>query len=176
MTFAQAVRTCLRRYATFSGRAPRPEYWYFALFGFLGSLLLGFVDSALFGDPVLLTAPGTVTVDNGGPIASVFGLAILIPSLAVGWRRMHDTGRSGLYLLYPLIVLVGIGMFASFAGVFGHVMAGDLGGIFVGAFGIVLMLAAIVALISPFLVIWWLTRPSQPGPNVYGPNPREVSQ
>ena len=116
-----------------------------------------------------------VSVDSSGPVASVFGLAILIPSLAVGWRRMHDTGRSGLFLLYPLIVIVGISIFVSVAGGFGAVLSGDVAALFAGAFGIILMLAAIVAFISPFLVLWWLTRPSQPGPNVYGPNPREVS-
>ena len=84
---------------------------------------------------------------------------------------MHDTGRSGLYVLYPLIVMVGIGSFAAMFG--GFDLSGD--GAFSGFVGIIMAGALLVAMFSPLLVLWWLTRPSQPGSNDWGPNPHEVS-
>ena len=111
-----------------------------------------------------------------GPLAGLFSLATFIPGLAAGWRRMHDTGRSGLYLFYPLFAIIGL---ATFIGLFGGaelIEGGDPGVLFDGVFGLILGIALIVILISPFIVLWWLTRPSQPGQNQYGPNPHEVNQ
>lgn len=92
MDFQTAVKTCFQKYATFSGRARRAEYWWFALFNLIASLVLGFIDGALFGGQVLGT---------------IYSLAILIPSIAVGARRLHDIGRSGWWLLIGLIPLIG---------------------------------------------------------------------
>lgn len=156
MTFGRSVRTCLARYATFSGRASRPEYWWFMLFIFLGSFVAGFVDSAVFGEGTAL-------------VGTIFSLATLIPSLAVGWRRMHDSGRSGLHLVYPLIVMAGTASF-------GALVMGFPEGPVQDATMIVLAFAGLVFLISPLLVLWWLTRPSDPKPNRYGPPPPEVTQ
>ncbi len=104
MSFADAVRTCFRKYATFSGRAGRPEFWWFALFGLLGNLLAGLVDAALF--PTVATPEGTgVPVQ---PVSAIFGLVVLLPSLAVGARRLHDIGRSGWWLLITLVPLLGL--------------------------------------------------------------------
>lgn len=184
MTFTEAVRTCFRKYVTFSGRASRSEYWWFVLFVLLGNAVLSAVDAAIFGPNVttetVSNAAGdtrTITRTGNGPLVSIFGLATLLPGLAAGWRRMHDTGRSGLYLLYPLIVMVGIGTFAAFTGAVDGLLPGAEGEItpFQGLAGLVLVLASIVFLISPLLVLWWLTRPSQPGSNEYGPNPHEVT-
>lgn len=164
MTFTTSIRTCLRKYATFSGRASRSEYWWFALFCFLGNL----VATALEG---MINA---ATGDTGGPtlISSVFALATFVPQLSAGWRRMHDTGRSGLYLFYPLIVMLGIASFAAFTGAFG---GPDTTGALDGVATLILLIAGLVLLISPLLVLWWLTRPSQPGPNDYGPHPLEMA-
>ncbi|MBM9594807.1 DUF805 domain-containing protein [Roseitranquillus sediminis] len=167
MRFAEAVRTCLRKYATFSGRATRSEYWWFVLFLILASAVAGVVDAALFGgDPTV--ADGAPEAGSG-PVAGVFKLATLLPGIAAGWRRMHDTGRSGLHLVYPLIVMVGI---ATFAGATGAV--GLESQAFQGVVGLVLVVALLVFVISPLLVLWWLTRPSQPGPNRFGPAPGEA--
>lgn len=81
----------LRKYATFSGRARRMEYWMFSLAVFIGSLLFAVVDVA-FGTAVL---------------GIVFALAILLPALAVTVRRLHDTGRSGWWLLIALVPFAG---------------------------------------------------------------------
>lgn len=167
MTFTEAVITCLRRYATFKGRAPRSEYWWFALFCFLGGLAFGFLEGMINGI--------TGTADGPTILSGAFNFATLIPSIAAGWRRMHDTGRSGLYLLYPLIVMVGmttyIGMTIGFEPLTSDGVAFETSGIT----ALILMIGGIAFVISPFLVLWWLTRPSQPGSNEYGPNPYGIS-
>ena len=97
MDFQTAVRTCFRKYADFSGRARRSEYWWFVLFLFIANAVLGLIDSAIFG----FSDPGV------GLLAPLFSLATLLPSLAVGARRLHDIGRSGWWLLLALIPLIG---------------------------------------------------------------------
>jgi uncharacterized membrane protein YhaH (DUF805 family) len=78
-------------YAQFSGRASRSEYWWFFLGSFLIGIALGVIDAAL-GSAVL---------------TSLFVLGIIIPSIALNVRRLHDTGRSGWYVLLSLIPLFG---------------------------------------------------------------------
>jgi uncharacterized membrane protein YhaH (DUF805 family) len=169
MTFRDAILTCLRKYVTFSGRASRSEYWWFFLFLLIGSAVMGLADSAFFG-----FEPTEEHPEADGPLAGLFGLATFLPSIAAGWRRMHDTGRSGLYLLYPLIAMLG---FASFIGLVAGVetlASGDFDALLTGGLGIVIAVALLILMISPLIVLWWLTRPSTPGPNPYGPNPHEV--
>jgi uncharacterized membrane protein YhaH (DUF805 family) len=84
----------LKQYAVFNGRARRKEYWMFTLFNVLIAFVLGFVLGLAGG-------AGSVRV-----IINVFQLAILIPSIAVGVRRMHDTDHSGWWLLLPIVNLV----------------------------------------------------------------------
>ena len=86
MDFPQAIKVCFSKYVDFSGRASRPEFWWFALFIFLGSLVLSLVSNTLSG---------------------IFGLATLLPSLAAGARRLHDTDRTAWWLLLSLVPLVG---------------------------------------------------------------------
>jgi uncharacterized membrane protein YhaH (DUF805 family) len=80
----------LQNYATFNGRARRSEYWYFFLFNLIISVVLGFV-GGLIGFDLL---------------SSVYSIAVLIPSIAVGVRRMHDVGKSGWFLLIPIYNLI----------------------------------------------------------------------
>ena len=75
-----------KNFANFSGRARRSEYWYFVLFNVIIAVILGQI-------AVLIEFPWLVTI---------YYLAILIPSLAVAVRRMHDVGKSGWYLLIPI--------------------------------------------------------------------------
>ncbi|MBK1636739.1 DUF805 domain-containing protein [Rhodovulum adriaticum] len=175
MGFARSVRTCLAKYFTFSGRASRPEYWWFVLFLLLGNAVTAAIDLALFGGTRNVTASG-ISVQSNGPLAAAFALGTLIPGLSAGWRRMHDTGRSGLFMIYPLIVMVGMGSFAGLVDGLDVSAGNEAAQTLAGFVGIVLIVAALVLLISPLLVIWWLSRPSDPGPNKYGPNPQEVLQ
>ncbi len=170
MSFAAAVRRCLGHYATFSGRAPRSEYWWFMLFVVLGTLVLGVIDAMVFGYHVF-EGPRGPMVESANVLSSIFSLATLIPLLAVGWRRMHDTGRSGLYLFYPLIAMVGVISYAGLVTGLGPVMSGDFGLLFAQGAGLVLMIAVVIAIFSPLIVLWWLSRPSQPETNRWGPPP-----
>lgn len=178
MTFQQAIITCFRKYFTFSGRASRSEYWWFFLFILLASILLSIADTILFGTGMtpaeLAEADEQVTHDANGPLSSLFSLATILPMLAAGWRRMHDSGRSGLYLFYPMIAALGLLTFIGFAGGIEALSSDNPFVMLEDAFGIITGLAIIVVAISPFFVLFWLTRPSQPGPNQYGPNPHEV--
>ncbi len=91
--------TVLKKYAVFSGRARRKEYWMFCLFNVIVSfglgLVLGFTGSLL----------GT-GAQLGGVGGMVYSLAMIIPSIAVAIRRMHDTGHSGWWILVPLANIV----------------------------------------------------------------------
>ena len=174
MSFTEAIRTCLRKYVTFSGRASRPEYWWFVLFNVIASILLGIVDGILFGAAEITTGPGSVSASSDGPLSSLFSLAMLLPWLAAGWRRMHDSGRSGIFLLYPFIAIIGTITYAGFIGAFNFADpfgAGIGAGQLEGLAGIVLVIALIVCVLSPLIVIWWLTRPSDPQDNRWGPAP-----
>jgi uncharacterized membrane protein YhaH (DUF805 family) len=96
MSFPEAVGTCLRKYADFSGRATRPEFWYFALWLLLVSVVAGILDSIVG------------RWDSGsGPIETLVTLAFLLPYLAVGARRLHDISRSGWTQLLVLLPCIG---------------------------------------------------------------------
>jgi uncharacterized membrane protein YhaH (DUF805 family) len=97
MSFQDAVRTCLQKYVTFSGRARRSEFWYFVLFNVIVGIVAGIIDAII----------GTRSSNGTGLIQNLASLALLLPNLAVGARRLHDTDRSGWWLLIGLIPIVG---------------------------------------------------------------------
>ena len=87
-----------KKYTVFTGRATRSEYWYFSLFTFLITIGLAVIDSAL----------GTVDKTTGqGVLGILWSLFILLPTLAVFVRRLHDTGRSGWWFWIALIPVIG---------------------------------------------------------------------
>ncbi len=89
----------LKKYAVFSGRARRMEYWYFLLFNVIFTVALVFVDAAL----------GTFSEEAGlGLLSGIYTLAVFLPSLAVTIRRLHDSGRTGWWVLIALIPLLGL--------------------------------------------------------------------
>ncbi|MDI6711619.1 MAG: DUF805 domain-containing protein [Anaerosomatales bacterium] len=94
----------LKKYATFSGRASRAEYWWFVLFNLLFGIAVGVLD-------VLL---GTVTDDGTGVLGTLYTLAILLPGIAVAIRRLHDTDRSGWHMLLAFVPLANIVLLAFF--------------------------------------------------------------
>ena len=103
MGFTQAISSVLGKYATFQGRAPRSEYWWWALFTILLNWVLGLVDLALFG-AFSFIATGDVHMFT--PLTTLVGVLLILPSIAVGARRFHDMDRTGWWLL---IGLTGIG-------------------------------------------------------------------
>ena len=86
MTFVESISTCFTKYATFTGRATRSEYWWWILFTVLASIATGFISQ---------TASG------------IFSLVTLLPSLAVAARRLHDTDRTGWLQLLWFIPVIG---------------------------------------------------------------------
>lgn len=86
MTFTAAIATCMRKYATFSGRAPRSEFWWFQLF------------------QLLVIACLAAVVESLVPLGQ---LVLFLPGLAVGCRRLHDTGRTGWWLLLVFVPVIG---------------------------------------------------------------------
>ena len=110
MSFGEAVRTCFGKFATFDGRATRSEFWWFYLF----TILVGFIVYI----PILFLGLLASSADSGSGVAATFAvisvifviiwvlfvIALMIPTLAVGCRRLHDRGQSGwlqLLLLVP---------------------------------------------------------------------------
>ncbi len=89
-------KEALRNYAVFTGRATRAQYWYFVLFNFLISFLLGFVDGLVFGSD-----------SSVGLLSGLYSLVMIVPSIAISTRRLHDIGKSGWWQLILLIPLVG---------------------------------------------------------------------
>ncbi|NAZ35283.1 DUF805 domain-containing protein [Rubellimicrobium sp. CFH 75288] len=94
---AEALRRFFRNYATFSGRSNRGEFWWAVLGLLLIGLAIAIVETAILG-----AREGT------GPLSGLWTLATLIPQLALGARRLHDTGRSGWWQLLAFVPIVGI--------------------------------------------------------------------
>jgi uncharacterized membrane protein YhaH (DUF805 family) len=106
----------LKKYATFSGRARRKEYWMFTLINMIIITVLQIIDFTI----------GTMF------ISGIYSLIVFLPSLAVAVRRLHDIGKSGWWLLINIIPVIGF-----------------------------------------IVMIVFLVKDSEPGPNKYGPNPKE---
>lgn len=88
----------LKKYAVFTGRARRKEYWYFFLFNFIASFLLSIIDGVI----------GNFDSGTGvGLMSGLYSLAVLVPGIAVSVRRLHDISRSGWWLLIGLIPIIG---------------------------------------------------------------------
>lgn len=87
MDFVTAVKTCFAKYADFSGRAARPEYWWFVLAYFIVAIVASVIHEYLY---------------------YIVALAFLLPLLSAGVRRLHDIGKTGWLLLISLIPLVGL--------------------------------------------------------------------
>jgi uncharacterized membrane protein YhaH (DUF805 family) len=94
MNFQQAVKSCFVRYATFPGRSPRSEFWYWQLFLVAAGLAAAVLDVVL----------GL----HSKPLGLIFYLVTLVPTIAVAARRLHDTGRSGWWLFLSLVPLIGL--------------------------------------------------------------------
>ncbi len=111
MNFIQSISTCMRKYVTFSGRATRSEFWWFYLFTVLVNLVATSQASSFV--PTLLD--GQDMTENESSyflnnffflyLSTITSLILLLPSLAVAVRRLHDVGRSGLWILIAFTVI-----------------------------------------------------------------------
>jgi len=165
-----AIKSCLSRFWKFSGRTGRAEFWWFFLTALIVFVVLILIDSALFEvDPVSRTRTCL--------FAPLFGLASLLPMLTAGWRRMHDAGKPGWFLLLPLPVIIAILAFMM------NILMGfpslhapsafpetSTGPHFV-QWLMSITVAGAVLLVLALLLLWWLTRPSGTSANKYGPPP-----
>jgi uncharacterized membrane protein YhaH (DUF805 family) len=149
MSFIESIRTVLSKYAVFSGRARRSEYWWFALATSIVSTILyvalvapGYtafmtdtVEYSMAGDPTAPapTMPGSLI--TGMLIVSLVNLALFLPSLGALVRRLHDTDRSGFWYFFAFVPLVG-----------------------------------------PIMLIVWAATEGTAGPNRFGADPKAVAQ
>lgn len=93
MNFGEAITSGFRNYATFSGRAVRSEYWYWVLFTLILGAVAGILDSAIFPDSEV------------SPLNAIAGLIVLLPSIAIGVRRLHDIDRTGWWYLICFTII-----------------------------------------------------------------------
>ena len=151
ITFVEAIRLGFANYFNFSGRAQRAEYWWFVLFTIIGNILSTILDGLAFG-----------MGEDGGPVAALFAIAVFIPTLSAGWRRLHDTGRTGLWILLPYAGLIWMIAAVIVVGI-------NTGGDSAGAVAIGGTLGFFVLLIW---VVVMLCQDSDQTTNRYGPSPK----
>lgn len=148
--FIDAVTICVRRAIDFNGRSPRAEFWWWTLACFLVNLTLTFTIGLI---PII------------GPFFTyLVSLALIVPSLAVAWRRMHDIGKAGPWCLVGYVggvVMFIIGSLISFAGA-----AADLP--ILAIVGVLFILAGIAAYV---IYIVWCAKEGERATNQFGLNP-----
>ncbi|PVA06523.1 DUF805 domain-containing protein [Thalassorhabdomicrobium marinisediminis] len=155
MDFQTSVKTCLtQKYARFSGRASRSEYWWFVL----ASVILLVLASLLA--PILYL---------------IVFLGLIVPLAAAGYRRLQDTGRPGWYIFIPVgLGLLGMLLNMLLMPAMPTMVDGQMTEMpdmsNMGGMGLLAILS-IVQLVVSLVFLWWLTRPSQPEANAYGPPP-----
>ena len=166
MSFGEAIKSVFTKYATFSGRARRSEFWYFVLFTFLAGIVASFIPF----------------------INIIWPLAILLPSLAVSVRRLHDSGKSGwnmLVILLPSLLYLGyiiyfiVGVVIPVVGTnFSDIDATTFTELLMDNMSALLVFAGLELLNFIVLIIWivWMCKDSEPGENKWGPNPKAVNE
>ena len=149
MNFTEAIKTCFSKYAVFRGRAQRSEFWWFFLFSVVSSAIVGFV-------PV---------------IGQLYSLVLVIPSLAVSARRLHDIGRSAWWLLLHLVSFLALaaGLVALVVIAFAYESsnAEDV----VVIVSVIAIVSFLIALGCLIVLLVFFAHPGAVGANRYGPDP-----
>ncbi len=152
----------LKKYAVFSGRARRKEFWFFVLFNLLASIILVVIDVFL----------GTFNQETGsGLLGSIYALGVFIPYLAVTVRRLHDTNRSGWWIMMPLATIILVGILAAIV-----IPMSGTDGANETAGGIAMIFLGIIVLASNIAFFVFLVSDSTPGLNRFGNNPKNVME
>lgn len=150
MGFGEAISTCFKKIITFTGRARRSEYWWWALFAFLANLIVNFIPF----------------------IGQLVALAIFIAGLAVAFRRLHDIGKPGWWVFIPTVcgivgaLMLGAGAFLGMGG------SGEAG----GASAIIGGLLLVAALAFGIVILIWTLQDGKPEANQYGESPKYKMQ
>ena len=148
MSFAESIGTCFSRFQDFSGRASRSEFWWFHLFLFIA-----------VGIPTAILSQWIPYIDI------VVFVIFLMPTLAVATRRLHDTNRSGWWLIFPLILFVSVLVLSTIADETGS-----------APFFLAALAATLGVLIAYVALLVFLIQSGSPGPNQYGRDPLEQQQ
>ena len=96
MNIQTSIKTCFNKYATFSGRASRSEYWFFVLFGILGGIVALIIDVMILGYSM---------ESEFTPIDTIFSVVLIIPATAAACRRLHDVNKSGWWQLIAITII-----------------------------------------------------------------------
>ncbi|TKW68484.1 MAG: DUF805 domain-containing protein [Paracoccus denitrificans] len=170
-----AVRECLTKYATFSGRAPRSEFWYFVLFLIAAQIAFIVLNGIILGPTVTVMPNGVESRYYGnGWLGQLFMLATIIPLLAVGWRRLHDRNLSGWWFLVPsaLQIALTVGLFVYLFGASAlWLMLRSYGTVSFGFSGSNIALLVVIVFVAHILLLVTLVRRGTRGPNRFGPDP-----
>jgi uncharacterized membrane protein YhaH (DUF805 family) len=145
-----AVRP-VKKYAIFSGRAARPEYWWFNVGTMIVSIPVGIIDR-LLGDT--------------GVLSGAYNVSLLLPLVGVTARRLHDTDRSAWWLLLVLVPFFSAGFIAAFAS---RLYGADSDAF--SPIGALMILAAVALVVFAVLLLVFMVLPGTRGPNHYGPDP-----
>ena len=167
VSFPEAIKSCLRQYVGFRGRATRAEYWWWVLGTVAATILLSILDGIIFG----------FDVDSVSVFQPLFGLATLLPSLAVTARRLHDIGRTGWWQLVwlagwflgalPFVVMLVVALVSGLSGDFNW-------GVIIGQVVVGLLISLAIWIGLAVWQIWWLVTQGQAGPNRHGADPRAL--
>ena len=178
----------LVKYADFNGRSRRSEFWLWVLFRIIVGMALGGVTMFMIGSSIHLVENQPELFFQrymtAMPIIQLVNLALLLPSLAVGVRRLHDINRSGWWIVMPVVVMI-VGFILFFiifgASLFQMIGASDGGNniteaqgmeIAMKLFGSIALCIVLPMLISQIVMLIFYVTDGTPGPNRFGPDPK----
>ena len=171
MPFPEAIKSCLRKYVGFRGRATRAEYWWWVLGITVVSTILSIIEGIIFG----------FGGDSLERPSSLFQLAVLLPGLAVTARRLHDIGRTGWWQLVWIVagilatIPLIIGLVASLGGmILMFSVESDFSMAAIAPLIVGLLISVAIWIGLAVWIIWWMVKQGQAGPNQHGPDPRAL--
>lgn len=164
----------LKRYAEFNGRSRRMEFWMWKLFVFLVGMVFWTLMMIIGGAALASGDANGLAAAGGGMIAimglyMLFALGIFIPDLAVTVRRLHDTDRTGWWILAPLGPYI-----VAFIAMFGGAASGSQEGMATG--GLIGVVAMLAVLVLGIVLLVFLFLDGTPGPNRYGEDPKAAER